>query len=353
MEPTLDRLLDNGTHMVVGANRAVFDYLTRIGASDGLVAGPDNFPMHDLATGKTSATLSVATGCSVLAALWTLGRCGTDATVADCVGGSAQFRRFWDPLAIAIMNTPAEAAAATVFRRVAQRTLWRSRAASRPYLARHGLSETFVRPALARLAALGVQIRLNRALRGLPLDNGRASALLFDDTRISLEDGDAVILAVPWTIARSFLPALPELPASPIINGHFRLAEPPESLPDGGFLGLLGGTGQWLFRRGDVISVTVSAAGGLVEHSADALTDALWTDVARALDLRTAPLACRIIKEKRATLFHTPDVEQRRPPPRVADNLHLAGDWTATGLPCTLEGAIVSGRTAARLAIGT
>jgi uncharacterized protein with NAD-binding domain and iron-sulfur cluster len=50
-----------------------------------------------------------------------------------------------------------------------------------------------------------------------------------------------------------------------------------------------------------------------------------------------------VIKEKRATLFHTPDVEAHRPPAVAGDNLILAGDWTATGLPCTLEGAIHSG----------
>jgi uncharacterized protein with NAD-binding domain and iron-sulfur cluster len=56
-----------------------------------------------------------------------------------------------------------------------------------------------------------------------------------------------------------------------------------------------------------------------------------------------------VIKEKRATLFHTPSVEALRPSPRAGDNLLLAGDWTATGLPCTLEGALTSGGIAARL----
>jgi uncharacterized protein with NAD-binding domain and iron-sulfur cluster len=60
-------------------------------------------------------------------------------------------------------------------------------------------------------------------------------------------------------------------------------------------------------------------------------------------------VATRVIKEKRATLFHTPKAEALRPHPRHGDNLILAGDWTATGLPCTLEGALTSGTVAAAL----
>jgi hypothetical protein len=133
------------------------------------------------------------------------------------------------------------------------------------------------------------------------------------------------------------------LPASPIVNAHFRLNVPPSKLHSGGFLGLLGGTAQWLFVRDHVVSVTVSAAGALAERSVDELRQTLWADVSNALKLNDLPISSRVIKEKRATIYHSPDVEALRPEARFGENLFLAGDWTATGLPCTLEGAIRSG----------
>ena len=246
------------------------------------------------------------------------------------------------------MNTPAEDASARVFRRVLARTLWRGQAASRPFLARNGLSETFVGPALAALAVAGVTVRLHHPLRRLQRSGRLVTALDFDDGAVVLGPSDAVVLAVPWAVARQLLPELPKLPASPIVNGHFRLAVAPAKRSSGDFIGLLGGTAQWLFVRGDVVSVTVSAAAALAERSVDEIGTVLWGDIAKALGLRQAPVAQRVIKEKRATLFHSPEVEALRPAAAFGDNLLLAGDWTATGLPCTLEGALTSGVGAAR-----
>jgi uncharacterized protein with NAD-binding domain and iron-sulfur cluster len=76
--------------------------------------------------------------------------------------------------------------------------------------------------------------------------------------------------------------------------------------------------------------------------------DLLWGDVARALGLDGArPEAARLIKERRATFAQTPAQLRRRPGPMTAlANLMLAGDWTETGLPATIDGAIRSGETA-------
>jgi uncharacterized protein with NAD-binding domain and iron-sulfur cluster len=111
---------------------------------------------------------------------------------------------------------------------------------------------------------------------------------------------------------------------------------------------VLGGLAQWLFMRENVLSVTVSAAGDLAERSVGELETLLWDDVSKALKLEEKPVASRVIREKRATIFHSSAVEDLRPQSRVNANLFLAGDWTATGLPCTLEGAIASGDIAVR-----
>ncbi|MGZ9033203.1 MAG: FAD-dependent oxidoreductase, partial [Rhodospirillales bacterium] len=131
-----------------------------------------------------------------------------------------------------------------------------------------------------------------------------------------------------------------------IVNGHFLLPEPVERAR---LLGLVGGLCHWLFLRGDVASVTISAADGLAEKEAGLIAKAMWTEIVRALDLGEVALpAHRIVKEKRATFAQTPAEVARRPAARTSfANLFLAGDWTDTGLPATLEGSVRSGNRAA------
>ena len=118
-------------------------------------------------------------------------------------------------------------------------------------------------------------------------------------------------------------------------------------------LGLIGGTAQWLFARDDVASVTVSAARALAERPAADIAAEIWPEVARALDIDAAEMPpVRVVKERRATFLASPAQIARRPAPQTSlINLVLAGDYTDTGLPATIEGAIRSGRTAAMLAL--
>jgi uncharacterized protein with NAD-binding domain and iron-sulfur cluster len=104
-----------------------------------------------------------------------------------------------------------------------------------------------------------------------------------------------------------------------------------------------------------VLSVTVSAAERLVDLPAETLAPRLWRDAARAYDLPEAPMPpARIVKEKRATFAATPAQLRRRPPAHGRwRNLFLAGDWVATGLPATIEGAIRSGHAAAHLLLAS
>ena len=121
-----------------------------------------------------------------------------------------------------------------------------------------------------------------------------------------------------------------------------------------GFIGLIGGTAEWLFIKQGHVSTTTSAANRLAESDSDQIAASVWPNVRAALGLSGRMPPWRVVKERRATIAATAAQERRRPVARTElANLVLAGDSTATGLPGTIEGAIRSGETAAAaLAIG-
>lgn len=371
-DETLGRTIDNGNHLLLSGNHSAMTYLAEIGALDSIYAAPEPaFPFVDLRTGlgwtvrpnrgrlpwwvfDSTRRVPDTRSLDYLAAL-RLAFAAPNATVAQCLAARAVlYERFWEPLAIAALNTLATEGAARLLWPVVVETFGRGGDATRPCIAREGLSASFVDPALKRLAAHGAEVRFNRRLRAVEFADGRVSGLDFAEGNLTVRREDAVILALPPSRVAELLPGVPApLESRAIVNAHFRLdAAPafPENLP---FLGLIGGAAHWLFRRGDVVSVTVSAADALAEERNEAVADKLWADVARALALAPAPRPpVRIVKEKRATFAQVPAALARRARARTTlANLYLAGDWTDTGLPATLEGAIRSGHTAARAAL--
>ena len=171
---------------------------------------------------------------------------------------------------------------------------------------------------------------------------------------VQLGAADSVVLAVPAAAAGRLLPEI-TVPSrfQAIVNGHFVLPPDLPATDFSGFVGIVGGTAEWLFRRGDVVSITVSAADSLAAASDDEIATLLWADIRRILAIGEAPPgAYRIIREKRATFAQTPDQVALRPTTQTPyANLWLAGDWTDTGLPATIEGTIRSGRKAAEFAL--
>ncbi|MGH7124578.1 MAG: hydroxysqualene dehydroxylase, partial [Stellaceae bacterium] len=223
----------------------------------------------------------------------------------------------------------------------------RGGAACRPLVPREGLSESLIDPVLARLAALGATVRFGSRLRALETSQTRVMALDFDDGRVELGGHDAVVLAVTAPVAARLLPEL-RVPDEfrAILNAHYRIAAPVDAPL---FVGLVGGTAEWVFRKREVLSVTVSAADRLMDMAAEELARLLWRDVVRAYGVTAEPMPpWQIVKERRATFAATPAQVARRSKTRTArENLMLAGDWTDTGLPATIEGAIRSGFAAA------
>ncbi len=357
--------IDNGNHLLLSGNTASMRFLDRIGARH-TMGGPGApvFPFIDLATGERwtvrpgagrvpwwvfDASRRVAgTALWEYAAIAKLRFADRDATVAQTLNtGRPLWRRLLEPLAIAALNTPPDEALTRLLRPVIDETLMRGGDACIPLFPRLGLSESLIDPALARLATLGATLHTSRRIAGLEITDGRVTALATPDGAIPLGAEDAAVLAVPAWVAASLLPGLtvPDQHQA-ILNVHFRIDAP---LP-AGFLGVVGGTAEWIFAKPGITSVTVSAANRLIDQPADVLAARIWADVRACLNLPEPMPPVRVVKEKRATFSATAAQHARRPPARTAlANLALAGDWTATGLPATIEGAIRSGCTAAKL----
>ncbi len=372
-DPQLGRVLDNGNHLLLSANRAALAYLDEIGARETLASPTDGpLPFLDLASGEAwrlepsdgpiawwvfrpSRRIPGTRAADFLKAV-KLRLAGPDATVAEAVGTAEPANaRFWRPLTVAVLNAPPEKASARLLWTVLAETFLKGAAWCKPLIARDSLADSLVEPALRTLAARGTAPRHGWRLRGLVRERDRVAALDFGSERIALAAEERVILATPPTVVADVLPGLP-LPegSDPIVNAHVAVSTDAR-LPDGaGILGLVGGVAEWIFLRPGLASVTVSAAAQWVDRPAEELAARLWPDVARALDLPDAPQPpIRIVKERRATFSQTPANLCRRPDPDAAGlaNLLLAGDYTATGLPATIEGAVTSGQTAARLAL--
>jgi hypothetical protein len=224
--------------------------------------------------------------------------------------------------------------------------------ACHPLVAGRGLSSSFVEPALAFLAARGAETRLGERLRAIRFDGARAVALDFDGDSQPLAADEAVVVATPPGAAQELIPGL-EAPDEfrAIVNAHFRVAPPPGQPA---ILGVVNGLVEWLFAYPDRLSTTISGADRLIDRPREELVAEIWRDVARLTGLPAAPPpSWRILKEKRATFAATPAQNRKRPDARTRFvNVALAGDWTATGLPATIEGAVRSGYKAASIISG-
>jgi squalene-associated FAD-dependent desaturase len=353
--------IDNGNHLLLSGNDAAMAFLDRIGARD-TMTGPGRalFPFMDLATGER---WEVAPGAGPipwwvlnprhrvpgtrLAEYFSLTRLRTGTTVKSALGDTALFDRLLEPLAISALNTMPDEASARLMWAVVSGSLLRGGRACIPLVPRDGLSESFIDPALAWLADRQAVLHTGHRVSGIEIAGGAARALLLPQGPIPLEPGDGVVLAVPAWVAADLLPGLvvPEAFES-ILNVHFRIEAEPGAA---GFVGLIGGLSEWVFVKPGIVSVTISAANRFAEMPAEEVALRCWTEVARVLNLAADMPPVRVIRERRATFTASPAAELRRPKADIGlRGLALAGDWTATGLPATIEGAITSGVTAAQ-----
>jgi squalene-associated FAD-dependent desaturase len=365
-EPALGQIVDNGNHLILSGNHAVHDYLRTLGSEKNF-AGPDSaqFAFADLKTGARWTILPndgaipwwilsnkrrvPGTRVRDYLRLAKLLRPADGQRVGAHYSG-VLWERLMHPFLLAALNTEPETASATLVVAVMSETLSKGGKAYRPRIANPTLAAAFIDPAIAFLNERRAAIHFSQRLHSLLFEGSAVRGLEFAHGVTPISPDDRVILAVPPAIAASLVPDLivPDDHRA-IVSGHFRIS-PPRSQAT--MTGVLGGLVEWIFVFPDRISVTVSSADRLIERDRVELAKIFWRETAEVLELSGGLPPWQIVKEKRATIAATPEQEKKRP--RTATrytNLLLAGDWTATGLPATIEGAVRSGRRAADLAL--
>ncbi len=390
-DSTTGETIDNGQHALIAGYAATMRYLELIGTRALLrppqarpslafhhpVRGLCRFtlaglppPFHLLGGILTTDLFSPADRFRLLRAGRALMRAGDRAaelsglTVEAWLHRTGQspetIRSFWEPLAIAVMNERTGRASALLFARCLRRAFLGGRNDAALVLPPVGLSELFVDPACRYIRDRGGRVIFGARVAAVILEGGRATGVRLQDG--SLIEASAVILAVPgWSIGPLLPPEMPGLrelqqasglPVSPIISLHLWYRR---DFPQEAAIGVIGRTVQWIFNRrkieekggqGGHLSCVISAAGDLVDGSNEKLTAIAVEDVQAVYGISGETLVhTSVIRERRATFSPRPDVEPMRPGQLTEiGNLFLAGDWTSTGLPGTIEGAVWSGQ---------
>ncbi|MBM1175133.1 hydroxysqualene dehydroxylase [Microvirga arabica] len=352
---------DNGTHVLFTANGRALDLLKTVGARERWCEPePKGLPLYDGRTGEMRRVgLSPWSwlrpsrrpqGLTLpdLARILRLVFAAKDCPVAAIIGKRPIMDSLIEPLTVAVLNTPPEQASAQRLA-CALRQLIRP-GAGRLLVARNGLSQDLIEPAVATLQARGVRVLTGQRLRTLLIANGRVIGLALSDRTVMLGPNDRVILALPPYEVERLLPDLP-VPTQfePILNVHYRMA----GLEHPRFIGFTGTLAQWALIRPSHVSVTVSAADAVVDQNASDVAGRIWREIAPALhslgldahaDLQPET---RVVKEKRATIRQAAETLPQ-PPLRPLANLALAGDWIGS-LPATIESAVMAGEHAASI----
>ena len=394
VDPQSGSLVDNGQHIFMGCYHGALRFLEEIGTLDRIALQP-RLRVHFLESPGRLTTLecpNLPSPWHVLAGVlrsdsfgWRekrevlrLGRAiGSDEHSRDSLnalsveewltrlGQSEKVQRgFWDLLAIAALNEDPRRAAAATFARVLRLALFSTPADSRLGIPKVGLSDCYTDAAQAYIAVRGGEVELNRSVAGLIISEGVCQGVRLID---GVEIGAASVLsAVPWYELARLLPG-DLLRAEPTFTNLLALRPAPiisinlwfdRALTDLDFVALRGTTVQWLFNRGRIpgagehgVSLVLSGAHEHIGRSKEELLTVALHDISELFPAaRSATLGhSLIIKERFATFSPSVGVDALRPSAwSPVRGLYLAGDWTATGLPATIEGAVESGNAAAQ-----
>ena len=401
-DPDTGDFVDNGQHVLMGCYTEALDFLGKIGSSGKLVfqrdleiemlAGPGRSatlrtarlpgPLHMSAALMRYGHLSmreriavVGGGLKMLAMRRREHPALEKMTVADLMTALGQGenarRAFWYPLSIATLNDEPEVSSAALLAEVLKRAFFSRRKDSAFVYSRVGLSDLYCTGAREFIERAGGVVATHSIVEGIETgDDGTAVRVRLRDGRrlgaanfISAAAPNNLLRMLPeGAVADPFFARLAELGTSPIICVHVWLDR---EITRSAFVGFIGTATQWLFNKRRIferhgerhpgyLSFVISGARKLVDQPNDEILDLVMNDLATMIPAARGAnvLKAIVLKEKQATMAPEPRSYQLRPMAKTPiTNLFLAGDWVQTGLPATIESAVISGRAAAAAVI--
>jgi squalene-associated FAD-dependent desaturase len=275
----------------------------------------------------------------------------------------ALIRALWQPLCLAALNTPVEQASTALFLNVLRDAFTPARPASDLLLPITDLGNCLPEPARDYIEQHGGSVRLAARALGIRVIDSTVnsvllerSSLLADHVIIATAPKACVELVQNQPVFGDIVAKLNRLDTMPICTLYLQYPEPTTLGRD--FIGLLGASAQWLFDRGrltgerGLMAAVISGPGGHMKLATQHFISQVVGEIAGCFPHWPQPLSTKLIREKQATFAAYPGVDQLRPAHTTpVKGLWLAGDYTATGYPGTLESAALSGVACARLII--
>jgi hydroxysqualene dehydroxylase len=258
-------------------------------------------------------------------------------------------KMFWEILCVGALNTDIHKASSRVFHTILMKIFFTGNFSSTIIIPKFGLSESIVKPSEEFIKKNGGKINASESVNEIVIANGNIIELKTDKS--SYKDFDFVISTIPlFSLVKIIDPVQLDinlnLTYSTILNIHIwidnlLLAEK--------FYGLLNSPLHWIFVKDNHVNIVISNADYLVEKSKEEVFGFAVDELKKFIDIDFNKIKkYKIIKEKRATFIPAKEVLEARPNSKTNyKNLFLAGDWTNTDLPSTIESAAKSGRIAA------
>ena len=376
IEPKTKVSVDNGQHIMMSCYHHTMDYLSKINALDKLSIqerlkvnfvgrGNTNFnlvipkrlyPLNLLFGFLNFNALSFKERLKVIDFFLDLICCFEEDlrnySVYDWLKKKKQsdhtIKSLWEILCVGIMNTSVHKASAELFAYVLKEIFLNGSKNFQIVLPKVSLSELFVEPAYQLLKETSAIVKCNEKVIGIQLSENGYNV---KTSSAKYENIDFIISAVPFfaldrILQNSNIPIKQfiRLEYSPILSVHIWLNE---NIFDKEFYGLIDSDIHWVFNHGSYISIVVSSATNLISLPKAEIIEKIVCELEKFFSMfsRKQILNFQIIKEKRATFIPNVDsVKQREMMKFEMDNFYVAGDWTNTGLPGTIEGAIKSGK---------
>lgn len=385
---TGDRI-DNGQHVFVGAYREFFSLLQFLDTFDSAIFEKkfsyifvDESQTYSLKSLVGHSPFGIALGIATYQAISPSERLSmlkflsklnkinlaSDTSVLDLLSINGQSSRvikyFWEPVVLAVMNQSVEKSSATLFLNVLKE-LFATPRNSLMVFSCSDLGSLFTN-FQEKIESLGARIHFSNRIVNININNQHIESI--EDKNGDLHKADYYISTLPpKSIAKlleksdSFLAVNTNFEHSPIVSCYIWTDQP---LLQHKFIGTIGTHIHWVFDKREIsqtknskypylYSITISNAGGIITDCYENISSIIEADLKRLNLLGSAKiLHWRVFVDKTATISITPDNQSKRPSATTAlSNFFIAGDWTATGLPATIEGAARSGRTASQMII--